>query len=235
MTGLVVGATLGALASPRMTDTGAQQRRPTKLTSLAEGARSGTTREISIGGAPHTKVVSLPLTLETTPTTAPAVALAPTTTVAPPASTPSPTVPPEAATTTTEPGGTVVPSTTTPPVPTSPSTSTSTTPPVSTLCAQLPGGPAAKLDAGALRPALDHQSGVAYDVVVTLEAPQSGAPQQEQQLRMASLANFAGVGVERFDPLDATHVGARLQSGQLCRLVFLRPVVGLSVHAAPGS
>lgn len=226
----MVGATLGALASPRTADPGAQQQLVLKPAEQQE--RSVTRNELSLGTPLHTRV-SLELPIETIPP--PKVAVNPAATTAAPA--PPSTSAPAEATTTTAP---VSPSSTgvgDQPTPTTsgpaPTTTTTTTAPVPTLRCTLSPAAAAKLDVPAeLAPHLE--AGPAFDVVVALEAPQSTSPQLEQQLRVASLANFAALGVERFTALDGTHVQVRLSGGQVCRLAYLRPVVGLQVRLPAG-
>lgn len=227
----MVGATLGALASPRTADPGAQQQLVLKPAQQEE--RSVTRNELSLGTPLHTRV-SLELPMETIPPPKVAVnAAATTAAMAPPS-----TAAPAEATTTTAPmspsptgvGDQPTPTTSGP----APTTTTTTAPaPVPTPRCTLSPAAAAKLDVPAdLAPRLE--AGPAFDVVVALEAPQSTSPQLEQQLRVASLANFAALGVERFTPLDGTHVQVRLSGGQVCRLAYLRPVVGLQVRLPAG-
>ncbi|MEZ5264574.1 MAG: hypothetical protein R2755_22970 [Acidimicrobiales bacterium] len=196
-----------------------------------QAERSVTRNELSLGTPLHTRV-SLELPIETMPP--PKVAVNPAATTAAPA--PPSTSAPAEATTTTAP---VSPSSTgvgDQPTPTTsgpaPTTTTTTAPVPAPRCTLSPAA-AAKLDVPAeLAPHLE--AGPAFDVVVALEAPQSTSPQLEQQLRVASLANFAALGVERFTALDGTHVQVRLSGGQVCRLAYLRPVVGLQVRLPAG-
>ena len=239
MTGLVVGASLGALASPRLSEPGT---RVGFVGSAEEAPGHGGPRagEISVqtsGGARPHPAVTVPIEIEVAAAVTPAPDAATST-----ATTLAPTATNDPTTTTSSPSGQEPdPS---PPDPTPPSTAApvppsttppSTTPPRPTLCSQLAPTREAKLDVAAeLRPSLDLTGAARYDVVVRLEPQQSSSPAQEQQLRVASLANFAEVGAEQFSILDATHVTARLDSGQLCRLVFLRPVQQVQVRPVLG-
>lgn len=237
MTGLVVGATLGALASPRLSEPGASVDFVATATDSEHAGAHGGEVSVDTSSGPH-PAVTVALELEVAASVTPGPVPTPTaTTLATATATTEPAVPSTSTPPPDEPGPdrsstTVEPTTTTV---TAPPTPTTTVAPRPTLCSQLAPTRESKLDVPAeVRRALDLTGTARYDVVITLESPQSSSPGQEQQLRVASLANFAEVGPERFQVLDAAHVVARLDSAQLCRLVFLRPVVQVQVRPAAG-
>jgi hypothetical protein len=99
------------------------------------------------------------------------------------------------------------------------------------LCAQLTPERAAKLVVDTtLRAGLDQVSDQPYAVVVTLVEPQSTRPEEEQGLRLGSVAAFAEIAVDEFTETTDGRWAATMTNSQLCRVLYLRPVTQVEVR-----
>jgi hypothetical protein len=226
---MLVGSGLGAVASPLVSEAPGRVGFTAEIQDVVDvGVRveapvtpspigpAGTSPEpVPTRAAPAVPAESAPLGAD--PPAAPAPATS-TTDPAPVLGSPSATGTSAAPATTT--GSTALPASTTPP----PGTER-------TLCAQLTMERAAKLVApDELRSGLEVASEQPYGVVVALIAPQSSQPDEEQRLRLSSVAAFAELAVEDFSGTEDGRWAATMTNTQLCRVLYLHPVAEVEVE-----